>query len=59
MTMLIRYLSILSLLTLIGVAVCLIIGKSQLADHFGILTFCLYAVLVIVTVVQWFSSKEK
>jgi NADH:ubiquinone oxidoreductase subunit 3 (subunit A) len=58
-TMIIRYVSLASLLLLFGIAVCLIVGKTSYADGLGVLTFCLYAFLVIVTVITWLSEKEK
>lgn len=59
MTIIIRFISFTSLVSLFGIAVCLILGKTSYADFFGILTFCLYALLVIVTVIHWLFKKEK
>jgi len=57
--MIIRFLSFASLISLFGIAVCLILGKKSCADYLGILTFCLYALLVIGTVINWLFKKEK
>lgn len=57
--MIVRFISITSLLSLSGIAVLLILGKETYADYLGILTFCLYALLVIGNVIHWLFKKEK
>ncbi len=56
--MIVKIISLASLFSLAGIACSLIFKKTSYADFFGILTFCFYALLVVVTVVQWFFRKE-
>ena len=57
--MMTRFIPFASLVSLFGIAVCLIFGKKLYADYFGIVTFCLYALLVIGTAINWLFKKEK
>jgi hypothetical protein len=57
--MITRFISFVLLLSLLGIAGFLILGNQSYADNLGIITFCLYALLVVGTVLSWLFKKKK